>query len=87
LVERQRREKYQRVPLEIGGLTGLVPFYRDLRKKLNEDIYKGLRAKDSKGESESKSSSKKLGGKKLGGKKLGGKKLGGKKLGGKKIGG
>ncbi len=73
--ERQRREKYQRVPLEIGGLTGLVPFYRDLRKKLNEDIYKSLRDKDSKGESESKSSSKKLGGesnKLVGGEKIGG---------------
>jgi len=57
--ERQRREKYQRIPLEIGGLTGLVPFYRDLRKYLNEDIYKGLRAKDSKGESESKAEQEK----------------------------
>ena len=55
--ERQRREIQQRIPLEIGGLTGLVPFYKDIRKKLNEDIYKGLRKKDSDEEEEEESSS------------------------------
>ena len=44
--ERQRREKEERIPLELLGLTGLVPFYKDIRKALNEDIYKGLRDKD-----------------------------------------
>jgi len=54
--ERQRREKEERIPLELLGLTGLVPFYKDIRKKLNEDIYKGLRKKDSDEEEEEESS-------------------------------
>ena len=58
--ERQRREIQQRIPLEIGGLTGLIPFYRDFRNRLNEDIYQGLRDKssgDSGDSGDSKSSS------------------------------
>ena len=58
--ERQRREKKERIPLELLGLTGLVPFYKDIRKKLNEDIYKGLREKDSdEGEEEESSGRRK----------------------------
>jgi hypothetical protein len=61
-IERQRREKKERIPLELLGLTGLVPFYKDIRKKLNEDIYKGLRKKDSdEGEEEESSGRRKRG--------------------------
>jgi len=75
--ERQRREIQQRIPLEIGGLTGLVPFYRDFRKSLNEDIYQGLRAKSSGDSGKSKSSKSKSSRKGFKGKKLGVKKIGG----------
>ena len=56
--ERQRRTLEQRLPFEIAGLLGFVPFYKDLRRVLLKDIYKDL-DKSSKGESESKSSSRK----------------------------
>ena len=46
--ERQRREIEERLPLEIGGLTGFIPFYRDIRKSLMDDIYKDLRNKKKK---------------------------------------
>ena len=46
--ERQRREIKERLPLEIGGLTGFIPFYRDIRKSLMDDIYKDLRNKKKK---------------------------------------
>tara|TARA_R100001440_G_scaffold26542_4_gene43409 strand:+ start:8898 stop:15071 length:6174 start_codon:yes stop_codon:yes gene_type:complete len=41
--ERQVREREQRIPIEILGNTGFVPLYRDVRKVLLADIYKGLR--------------------------------------------
>jgi hypothetical protein len=56
--ERQRRTLEQRLPFEIAGLLGFIPFYKDLRKVLLKDMYKDL-GKSSKGESESKSSSRK----------------------------
>ncbi len=40
--ERQDREKFQRVPVEILGNTGFVPLYRDVRKILLADIYQGM---------------------------------------------
>jgi hypothetical protein len=56
--ERRRRTIEERIPLEIFGVMGLIPFYKDLRRVLLKDIYKDL-DKSSKGESESKSSSSK----------------------------
>ena len=46
--ERQRREIKERLPLEIGGLTGFIPFYRDIRKSLMDYIFKDLRNKKKK---------------------------------------
>jgi hypothetical protein len=41
-IERQRRDINQRIPLEIAGNLGFVPFYKDIRKTLMKDMYKGL---------------------------------------------
>ena len=42
-IERQQREKYERLPLEIFGNLGYVPLYKDIRNMLNKSIYKGLK--------------------------------------------
>lgn len=41
-IERQKRDINQRIPLEIAGNLGFVPFYKDIRKTLMKDMYKGL---------------------------------------------
>ena len=46
-IERSDREIYQRIPLELLGNTGFIPLYKDVRKILMADMYKGL--KQSKG--------------------------------------
>lgn len=48
--ERYAREQMQRLPLEVLGNLGLVPFYRDVRKVLMADMYKDLSKKNKKGE-------------------------------------
>jgi len=47
--ERYAREQMQRLPLEVLGNLGLIPFYRDVRKVLMADIYKDLSKKNKKG--------------------------------------
>jgi hypothetical protein len=42
-VTRQQRERTERVPLEIIGTLGFVPFYKDIRKAVNESIYADLK--------------------------------------------
>jgi len=42
-VTRQQRERNERVPLEIIGTLGYVPFYKDIRKAVNESIYSDLK--------------------------------------------
>jgi hypothetical protein len=42
-IERQDKEKYLRLPIEVLGNLGLVPLYRDVRKLVLDDIYKDLR--------------------------------------------
>ena len=37
------KELYRRLPLEIGGLAGVVPFYKDFRKIVMEGVYKELK--------------------------------------------
>ena len=37
------KELYRRLPLEIGGLAGVVPFYKDVRKIVMEGVYKELK--------------------------------------------
>jgi hypothetical protein len=46
-IERSDREIYQRIPLEVLGIAGFIPLYKDVRKVLLADMYKGL--KQSKG--------------------------------------
>lgn len=41
-VERQAKEKNVRIPLEVLGNLGLVPLYKEVRKSVMKDIYKGL---------------------------------------------
>tara|TARA_R110002074_G_scaffold26151_6_gene77188 strand:+ start:9332 stop:20413 length:11082 start_codon:yes stop_codon:yes gene_type:complete len=40
--ERRGREKLQRLPFEMAGLLGLIPFYKESRKALLKDIYKDI---------------------------------------------
>jgi len=42
-VTRQQRERNIRVPLELTGTLGFVPFYKDIRKVVNEMIYADLK--------------------------------------------
>jgi len=42
-IERSDREIYQRIPLEVLGNAGFIPLYKDVRKVLLADMYKGLR--------------------------------------------
>jgi hypothetical protein len=39
----REKELYRRLPLEIGGLAGVVPFYKDFRKIVMEGVYKELK--------------------------------------------
>ena len=41
-IERREKEVNVRIPLEILGSAGLVPFYKDVRKAVMKDIYKDL---------------------------------------------
>jgi hypothetical protein len=41
-IERQEKEISTRIPLEIAGNLGFVPFYKDIRKTVLKDMYKGL---------------------------------------------
>lgn len=41
--ERQQRERWQRLPLEVFGNLGYIPLYKDIRNILNKDIYKDVR--------------------------------------------
>ena len=50
--ERQRRARQERIPLEVLGNLGLIPFYKDIRKILLKDMYKDLRKEDKKEEEE-----------------------------------
>ena len=43
----QEKEKNIRIPLEVLGNLGLIPLYKEIRKSVMKDIYKGL--KDKKG--------------------------------------
>ena len=42
-VERRNKEIAQRLPLEIAGNLGFVPFYNDVRKMVLKNLYKDLR--------------------------------------------
>lgn len=42
-VLRQQRERNIRVPLEVTGTLGLVPFYKDIRRAVNDWIYSDLK--------------------------------------------
>ena len=42
-IERAEKEKYLRVPLEVLGQAGLVPFYKDIRKVILAEMYKDLK--------------------------------------------
>jgi hypothetical protein len=44
--ERRRRELKERLPLEVLGQLGLVPFYKEARKAVLKDIYKDLGKKE-----------------------------------------
>jgi len=44
--ERRRREAQERLPLEVLGQLGLVPFYKEARKAVLKDIYKDLGKKE-----------------------------------------
>jgi len=39
----RKKELYRRLPLEIGGQLGVVPFYKDIRKIVMEGVYKELK--------------------------------------------
>ena len=41
-IERQRKEKLIRLPVEIMGQLGVLPFYADIRKMVIEDVYKDM---------------------------------------------
>ena len=49
-IERQKRDINQRIPLEIAGNLGFVPFYKDIRKTLMKDMYKGLKQEQAEAE-------------------------------------
>jgi hypothetical protein len=42
-VTRQQRERNIRVPLEVTGTLAVIPFYKDIRKAVNEWIYADLK--------------------------------------------
>jgi hypothetical protein len=42
-IKRTYRENTERIPLEILGEFGYVPLFKDVRKVVLDDIYKGLR--------------------------------------------
>ena len=42
-IERQQDERFIRLPLETFGVLGFIPFYKDIRKIVLADMYKGLR--------------------------------------------
>lgn len=42
-IERQEKERNIRLPLEILGNLGYVPLYKEIRKSVMDDIYKGLK--------------------------------------------
>jgi hypothetical protein len=42
-IERREREINLRIPLEILGNTGYIPLYKDVRKIIMADIYKGMK--------------------------------------------
>jgi len=42
-IERQQDERFIRLPLEILGILGFIPMYKDVRKIVLSDMYKGLR--------------------------------------------
>jgi len=42
-VTRQQRERNIRVPLEVTGTLAVIPFYKDIRKAVNEWIYSDLK--------------------------------------------
>jgi len=41
--ERQEKERTIRLPLEIMGNLGYIPLYKEIRKSVMDDIYKGLK--------------------------------------------
>ena len=41
-IRRAEMELKYRLPLEIAGQAGLIPFYKDIKKIVNAEIYKGL---------------------------------------------
>ena len=41
-IERSEKEKNVRIPLEVLGNLGFIPLYKDIRKSVLKDIYKGL---------------------------------------------
>jgi hypothetical protein len=41
-IERQQKERYMRIPLEVLGHLGFVPFYKDVRKVVLSNIYGDL---------------------------------------------
>jgi hypothetical protein len=45
-IERQEKEIKTRIPLEILGNTGFIPFYKDVRKVVLKDMYKDLEDKE-----------------------------------------
>ena len=42
-IERQQDERFIRLPLEVLGVAGFIPFYKDIRKIVLANMYKGLR--------------------------------------------
>ena len=46
---RKKRALNQRLPLEILGHAGFVPFYKDVRRLLMDDMYKGMSSPSGKG--------------------------------------
>jgi hypothetical protein len=42
-IERQQDERFIRLPLETFGVLGFIPFYKDVRKIVLANMYKGLR--------------------------------------------
>jgi hypothetical protein len=57
---RQKRTISERLPLEVLGNLGYVPFYRDIRKILMEDIYRGMDKPSGKGSTVSYEELKKI---------------------------
>ena len=41
-IERQEKEISTRIPLEIAGNLGFIPLYKDIRRTVLKDMYKGL---------------------------------------------